>query len=327
MSGEQSNYFMDNDPAVMDQDSPEFQAALKAFDTDEEQASAGTEQSTDKQGEEGASPGAAATTGENDGKVEGVLTADGKHIIPFEVFRATREQAAQYRQAAEEAAARIKALEDQLQAKPGDKIEVDVDDGSEQTDEIAEKLKQLGEDFPEFGEVASALMSKVTALQSEVTNLRATAQEGEARAVQQQRSSVEEAIASNASLVLWQADDPKAYERAVEFDKMLRTRDEWVGKPLAERFERVVALVRADYPEAKTPTPITSKKESQTDINDRVDAALKAAGDYVPESLTHIPGGKAPASNEGKFDDVTDMEAFFENATQEKIDAYLARFG
>jgi hypothetical protein len=315
-------FSIDNDPAAMDFDSPEFQKALSVFDEKENEATEA--EATDKQDESSAASGAKVEA--EDKEPTGVLAADGKHLLPFSVVKGAREEAARWKAAADEATAQIETLKAQLTQKPGDTVDVDVD--GDKTDALNAKLKQLAEDFPEFGEVASALTERVNALQAEVNTFKDDRQIQQQDVARQRETTVREAIDSNPHLSLWETEQPEAFERAVEFDKMLRERDEWKGKPIQERFDKVAALVRADYPQAKTPTSAKPQtQETKAELESRVDAALKEAGSYVPQSLSHIPGGTAPTTNDGRFDNVYDLEAFFEKATPEQAEAYLAKFG
>lgn len=330
-TGEQ--FYMENDPALMDPNSAEFEALMNGSDSDGEGKPADDAAATAKQDEEGASSGAAGeqnsenTQDDSQTKVAGVLSPDGKHVIPYGALKQARQEATEARRAAEEANAQLEALRAQLSAKPGDEIDVDVDATQADTKAITAKLKQLGDDFPEFGEVATAMMAQLEAMQTKVNELEAERQQQHHERAKTVQERVAEAIDSNPSLSLWKAEQPDAFEQAVEFDKMLRKQPEWQGKPMSERFAKVVDLVRVAYPEAKRPQPVASTKENKQNLDAKVDEALEKAGDYVPESLSHIPGGEAPSANDGKFQSVTDLEAFMEKATPDQIDAYLAKFG
>jgi gas vesicle protein len=335
MDGNSNAFLMENDPATMDFDSPEFKAAMNGFDSasnEDATSDLGTD-ADDKQDETGAPSGHADAKNENaqqgDPRVPpaGVLSADGKHIIPYPVLKGAREEADRVRQLNEELAAQVESLKAQLAQKPGDTVDVDLDtDGQDKTDALNERLKQLAEDFPEFGEVAKTLTSRITALQGEVNAFKNERQAEQHDVARRNQLTVREAIDNNPDLVLWEAEAPKAWDRAVKIDVELRQDPEWVGKPIQERFNEVVRLTRAYLPDA--PKPIASAaKETRSEIDQRVSQALKEAGDFVPESLTHIPGGHAPASNDGRLDNVIDMEAAFERMTPEQQDAYLAKFG
>jgi len=327
-------FYMENDPALMDPNSAEFEALMNGSDSDGEGEPAEAAAATAKQDEEGASSGAAgeqnSASTKQDGpqkEADGVLAPDGKHVIPYSTLKAARQEASEARRAAEEATAQLEALRAQLAAKPGDEIDVDIDATQADTKAITAKLKQLGDDFPEFGEVATAMMTQLEAMQTKVNQLESERQQQHHDQVKTAQERVAEAIDSNPSLSLWQTEQPDAFEQAVAFDKMLRDQPEWKGKPLSERFAKVVDLVHVAYPEAKRPQPVTSQQENKQNLDAKVEQALKKAGDYVPESLSHIPGGEAPSSNDGKLGSVVDLEAFMEKATPEQIDAYLAKFG
>lgn len=330
-TGEQ--FYMENDPALMDPNSAEFEALMNGSDSEGEGKPADDAAATAKQDEEGAPSGAAGeqnsenTQDDSQTRVAGVLSPDGKHVIPYGALKQARQEATEARRAAEEANAQLEALRAQLSAKPGDEIDVDIDATQADTKAITAKLKQLGDDFPEFGEVATAMMAQLEAMQTKVNELESERQQKQEQQVSSVRERAREAEDSNPSLVLWRDQQPEMYERAVAFDKTLRSLPEWHGKPFADRYAKVVEMVQVAYPEAKRPQPVASTKENKQNLDAKVDEALERAGDYVPESLSHIPGGEAPSANDGKFQSVTDLEAFMEKATPDQIDAYLAKFG
>lgn len=335
MDRNDSAFVMENDPATMDFDSPEFQAAMNGFDSDSNDAAATDDATdvTDKQDESGAPSGHADTKNateqqeETPEKVSGVLSPDGKHVIPYGALKGAREEASRYRQLNEEQATLIESLKAQLAQKPGDTVDVDLDTEDQQaTDALSAKLKQLAEDFPEFGEVAEAMTTQIRALQAEVNAVKEERQAQQQVVARQRQLTVREAIDSNPDLVLWESEDQKAWDRAVKIDQELRQDPDWTGKPIQERFNEVVRLTRAYLPNAPKPSTSASK-ETQDELATRVDQALEKAGQYVPESLSHIPGGHAPASNDGRMDNVMDLEMAFERMTPEQQDIYLAKFG
>jgi len=327
------DYFMENDPALMDPNSPEFAAIVDGSDSIEEGEAAEVTADTAKQGEESATPGAAdqkaddQTQDQSETEVAGVLSPDGKHVIPYGALKAARQEASEARRAAEELQAQLEALKAQMGTKPGDEIDVDIDATQDATDDLSAKVKQLGDDFPEFGEFASKLLKQVETLTSEVTTLKAERQQQQQQQADTVRDRILEAIDSNPSLSLWRAEQPEMYDKAIAFDKVLRQEPEWAGKPYAERFAKVAELVQTTYPQAKRPNAPAPKPENKQDLDTRIDKALKDAGEYAPQSLSHIPGGEAPSANDGKYQSVTDLEAFFEKASPEQAEAYLARFG
>jgi len=300
------------DLATIDPDSPEFAAML-------DKAMGAEEELQDEQVETSATAGAARSMG-NEDKATGILAADGKHIIPIDVLRSARAAEAQAREAAAAAIAELEALKAAAaKSEAGDEIEVDV----EQSDELDAQLATLAEDYPELGGFAKNLAAQVKAMRDVVSQLAADREANATQERVQRQLSVREAIDSNPTLLTWEQSDPEAWSRAVAYDKLLRERPDWQGKPIQERFEQVAKLVQVDYPSAKKPVGTAPKTDNG--IASKAREALAAASDLEIESLTQIPGGTPPNDQELAGLSVTQLEAMFER-NPDKIDALLMRY-
>lgn len=307
----------DMDLASIDPDSPEFAAMLEKVMKAEE---GDTETNQDEiRATSGAVPGKG-----NDDQAQGILAADGKHIIPIDVLRNARAAEAQARQTAANAMAELEALKARLAAGAdgdGDEIEVDI----ETSDAIDEQLATLAEDYPELGNFAKALTAQLKETRKLVQDLVADKQATAATEQTQRQLTIREAIDSNPTLLLWENDteDREAWSRAVQYDKLLRERPDWADKPVQERFAQVVKLVQVDYPTAKKPAGTSPK--TGADLTAKAREALANAGDLEIESLSQIPSGASPTETELGDLSATQIESMMSNMSQKQIDALLLR--
>lgn len=307
----------DMDLASIDPASPEFEAMLEKVMRAEEGETA-TEQD-----ETSATSGAVTEKG-NEDQAQGIFAADGKHIIPIDVLRNARAAEAQAKQAAANAIAELEALKARVAAGvdgDGNEIEVDV----ETSDAIDEQLATLAEDYPELGGFAKAMAAQLAETRKLVNELVQEKQATAATEQTQRQLTIREAIDSNPTLLLWENDteDREAWSRAVQYDKLLRERPDWVDKPVQERFAQVVKLVQVDYPNAKTAT-VTSPKPGK-DIANKAKEALANADDLEIESLSQIPAGASPTEAELGDMSSTQIAALMDGMSPKQIDALLAR--
>lgn len=321
------------DPAVMDPDSPEFQALLDIPDDDAEQSDATNDES--KQDVTSATTSGADET-VNEQKDEGtpVVSPDGKGFIPYGVLKGTRQDLSDARRMLEETQARLQELESKAAnsstPKAGQEIEAEIDATQKSIDDFEELLKPMEEDFPEFGKSLRVLHAKMESSLSSINERLAQTQTVANQVTEDRQAALirarDESIDNNAHLSLWRSDDIDAWNLAAKHDERLRNDAEWRDKPFAERFAKVVQYTLVDKPDAKRPaTPNT--KDSQVDTDARVRAALEGASLDPPASLSHIPSGEAPVGT-----DMTDMspvqlEAMMEKMTPDQIGMFLAKLG
>lgn len=288
-------------------------AAIKALDSDE---LLGT--TTEAEGKTDDTP-AGATSGakaEDGVTVEpsGVVAADGKNIIPYEVLKSTRERAdteAQGRQAAEEAARsaqeQLTAAQTELEQLRAGKDPAGAGEGAERagsSERIAElktKADAVREELPAMAEVIDTLVEElegVAALKAKLeerdTAATSKRQQDEQTAQQQAAQAIRGAIDSNPTLAYWETHkDPTAYNRACDEDEMLRKDPAWAAKPIQDRFAEAVRrteLVIADAP--KPPVQLSAAQ-----IEARARKAVQDTPDFVPESLTDLPAGAPPGAD------------------------------
>lgn len=246
-----------------------------------------------------------ATQG-NDSNAEGVLARDGKNVIPYSVLKSERERASRAEQLAKESADKIAALEAQLAAgnqgaKPGESARTnpaatEVDDLSD------EDMEALREDFPTMHKAIMAQRATIKALQAQIQPVEEDRRQREKSEADKRADAVRDAIDATPKLAHIQATDPERFAAAQQFDQVLRANPKWAGKPMAERFARVIELVEQEHGAIEVPgaNPNTAQKtpeELKKDAQAAAAAAAKAKPS-VPTSLSDFPAGSPPAQSE-----------------------------
>jgi TolA-binding protein len=317
------------DPATLDPDSKEFAALLNVPDPDS------AETAPPEQDVTGASSGAETETGSaatTDPVVEepaGVLSKDESNIIPYSVLEETRKSESAAKAQLDQAERQIAELNQRIEeagrvAETTETTET-TEAAESNVSEIIADVNTLKEDFPEFGKVAEKLLSTIDNLSGQVTSLTESRDQQIHEIRTKNTALAQTEIDNNPSLSLWQNEDQSAYDRAFEHDSRLKQDPLYVDKPLKERFEKVVEMVRLEYPEAKQPTG-TKVKESDESISAKAAAALRNAGDVDPETLSGVPGGMVPETAESPADlSMTALEELFEGKSQEWQDEWLSK--
>jgi len=189
-----------------------------------------------------------------EGEIAGVLTKDGKHLMPYSVVQNLRQTAqTQAERIAELQAALEKAnAEKQAQA-----------DGTSTADSQAKAdaaLLQFTED--ELADLeaipaAAKLVKGVQALQAKLNEVQtiAPAAAPAAPAAAPNRDAIQTTIDSMPLLATWQAKGGELWTQAVQMDNDLQSDPQWAGKPMAERFEEVQRRIATDYGFSVPSTP------------------------------------------------------------------------
>lgn len=283
-----------------------------------------TEQTGELSAASGAEGGKAASEagGANDGKPAAeeppaepqvIKSKNGKHEIPYQVLEHEREARKQAESAVEQMKQRLEALE--RQAQGGQQAEPAA--ATKEPELSSEELAQISEDFPAVGKLLGAMAKQVEALSSQLTEVRQS--EGSRRQVEAKSAAttVQEAIDNNAHLSYWQQQDPDMWDAAIKFDNQIKADPRNQGLTLEQRFEKVTKAVQAVYGEAElpeqyrreakpaaTPAPTPAAKNTAPKLSaEQVAAAAqqvidKAQGQSAVRSLSDIPGGVPPESDE-----------------------------
>jgi len=168
---------------------------------------------------------------------EGILSKDGKHVIPYDALTKAREQEQAAKREAQELRDEIERLKSP-QATQSTAF-------SAMTEE---QLADLKEYFPDQYEI---LKSQQDALVANQNRLR-TLEDREAQRIAEEGAkiaqTVQENIDNNPELSHWQRNDPVKWARAVQMDTDLRTNDpEFANLTQAEQFAKVASAMVAIY--------------------------------------------------------------------------------
>lgn len=205
-------------------------------------------QAVPTQATDSAPPDAVATPAT---EIAGVLTKDGKNVIPMHVLDEARVNASKQRMRAEELAEQNLLLQKQLEdLKAGKQAEPD-----ELTEEM---VAQMEEDFPDQGRVLRKAFERTKAIQTQAPSPRNIQQEAE-----QEASSAKEldsAIAARPLLTQYREKGGIVWERAVEIDRELMASSPEKG--LADRLldveTRLAQELGIPLPSTQTPTAATT---------------------------------------------------------------------
>lgn len=200
-----------------------------------------------------ATPGA-AENGDARPPVDGVLTRDGKHVIPYSVLEKTRETALENERRARQLEESNRRLQEQIDALAAGKGET----GAGQPVEVfsRDRIEAVRADFPEMAE----LMESQNRLAAELAEARRAAVPAQpAAATEDQRAAVQAAIDNRPLLAKWQAESPLLFGRATEIDDALRNDPAWAAKPLDDRFAEVERRLAAEIGvPVQAPSPAAS---------------------------------------------------------------------
>lgn len=239
-----------------------------------------------------------------------ILSADGKHQIPYSVLR--RERDARRSMEAENAALQ-KQLEDLKQQKPG---EANPTLSIPELDPEDPDLKALEEEFPEIAKLNKAARAENQRLRQELETTRSKVNEmvgeWEKEKEKKQQAEVEEVnsvIDANPVLRYLRAEgDEKLWNAAVEIDQRLQQSPVWAGKSMAERFEKVVERLQEDFgpvelpadyqsPGRTTAPPPAASRQQKPDVDKP-----------TINTLSDIKGGSSPESSGVNAENMTAAE-------------------
>lgn len=226
------------------QDTPQEQATQG--DTDTAAAAA-----TEGEGQQATDPSTAAATAakdtssttpgageakDDDSKVDGVLTKDGKRVIPFNVLADTRAQLQQLQRLAEAQAREIQELKAGTSSAA---TSAKTDAAGFSTADLDKLRSDVEADMPEV----AALIDYVKGMQQQVESLRASTTTTQAASTTtpatEDGADVQALIDERPMLARWQAKGGIAWDAAIQLDKQLMADPTWANKPMAERFDEV----------------------------------------------------------------------------------------
>jgi len=227
-----------------------------------------------------------------------VLSADGKHQIPYSVLRRERDAR---RQTESENASLHQQLESLKQQKPSEASQAIIPE----LDHDDPEVKALEEEFPEIAKINKAARAENQRLRQEIESQRSKVEtmysewEKEKSAKQQvEVEKVNSEIDSNPVLRYLRAEgDESLWKAAVEIDQRLQNSPAWADKPISERFSKVVERLEEDFGPVKVPAEYQSparktaaKTTPKPQIEDDED-------DLTINTLSDLKGGSSPESS------------------------------
>ena len=214
-----------------------------------------------------------------------ISNKSGTGTIPYSVLEGSRRQAAQLREQLDEA---NRKLEEATKASQG---------GGEQTaaesnavDRMNEALasgEELNdEEFEDLPPAIQKLAKTVQALNGRMEQVGKAAETAATKAEQSEAEQTQELIDQFEDLAAWQAKGGVLWQAAVQMDQQLKQDPDWQGKPADQRFKEVVNRVREDVGLPKRDWNATTNGQGDSKQTAKADA-----GDVLPTSISHIPGG------------------------------------
>lgn len=235
-----------------------------------------------------------------------VLSADGKHQIPYSVLRRERDAR---RQMETENAALQQQLESLKQQKPGEASQATIPE----LDPNDPEVKALEEEFPEIAKINKAARAENQRLRQEIeaqrSKVEAMYSEWEKEKSARQQVEVEKVnseIDANPVLRYLRAEgDENLWKAAVEIDQRLQNSPAWAGKSIGERFAKVVERLEEDFGPVQVPAEYQSparkpvvKTAPKKPIEDDED-------ELTINTLSDLKGGSSPESSGINADNLT----------------------
>lgn len=350
----------DNPKAKEDETSEGSPAEKEAGEKsdDPEQKTGEDEKTADEGGE--TSPQAGEKEGDGERTPDGVLTRDGKHVIPYNVLENARrknQEAEERLQAMEEENRRLReqaqqtetkqnATQDQLDEAKRERAAVLDQHGIEQQDLPTKPdgtldVESLRDEYPEeMVNVLVAHNNMVQRLSQQVESLQQDRQQQAQREQQIVRESIQDSIDATPELAEIQAEGGRRWNMAVATDADLREDPDWGEQPMRLRFQEVVHLMNGGKPrtpeqaeaelEASKPSTPDSKPDTRQSGDPRkaADERVAEAGRRAPPTHSDLPAGERPAQS-GRENletaDPLELERQFANAEDpdELINRYL----
>lgn len=260
---------------------------------------------------------------------DGVLTRDGKSVIPYRVLAGARHEASTLREENEALKSKIAEYDSRRADAMPEKPVVAQTENQSQKESLDDRISAefqatYGMSYEEFsdeygdeqakimrGPITSniKLRDKLLEIESEHTKYRNEAEKSEQDRI---RDELQDAIDSNPTLSDWQQNNPRMWAAATGTDKSLFESDpDYAALPTRERLEKLVELFSVS---SKTSTE-QPKKDPPT-VDEKAEEALRNAKKSVPNSLSSFPAGGDPAAQ-------TELEAI-ENMSVTQLEKLLS---
>lgn len=255
-----------------------------------------------------------------------ILSADGKHQIPYQVLKQEREARRAAAEQAAELQREIEALKQVQQtgiATPTDIPTYDPNDPD---------IQALESEFPEIARANRAARAEIDRLRQEMqardARIEAMASQWEREQQAKQQVVMDEihaAIDANPTLRYLRSEDgnPQMWEAAVAIDQELQNRPAWANKPVAERFAKVVERLEEDFGPVSVPSQYVVEKPAP------VKKAKPVEKEDLPiNTLSDIRGGSSPESDGINLNSAStvDIQAMLQRMTPQQQEDWFARF-
>lgn len=209
-----------------------------------------------------------------------------------------------------------------------------------QASDLEQALSAIADDSPELAGLVRQLAATVQQTTAQVQELRSATAPVVKQVADTAEAAFEDALAQAPDLALWVTLEDDAGKQlvaeatAIE-DRLLQS-PHWAAKSQAERFQKVVEMVRDIYPDAPTAVKPEPKTEPQPQPKQQAAADLKAVAQKALQkaqarpavaSLTDVPGTPGPtgsATDQARQVSAAAMADMFAKMTPEQVDAYLA---
>lgn len=259
---------------------------------------------------------------------EGIATKSGKGIIPYNVLATERERRQQAEQALQQMQQRLNEMSQQGATRQ-EATEVQFS---------SEDLAQISEDFPAVGKLFNALQSKLSATEAQLQQIREIELQRQEAEEAVGRRSVNEALDDNPALLFWRDKEPALFDEAIRIDDQLKANPRFAHISLSDRFAKVVNAMEAIYGPTELPAEYQTRPVAQTPGKPQVsekelaerakEVVAKASRTGRPRTLSDMPGGVAPISDDQKMESMNTSELadMFANKSPDEINALLARF-
>lgn len=245
---------------------------------------------------------------------DGILSKDGKHVIPYDALKSER-------QAKQDLQAKLEAATRELEAAKAGKFtqtEINAFEGMS-----TEQLEEMKEYFPEQYEAQLKQQEVMRLTTQKLRELEQREDERKIAEAKQSQQTVQETIDNNPVLSHWQRNNPEAWEYCVAQDKIEQQNPINSKLTMAERFEKVVkkALIDFDHP-----FPESDKKESKPQNAPKT--AQSEPSKPPINSLSSLKGGEpAEATLRERFDNLSPAEinAAMANMSAKQQDEFLLK--
>lgn len=281
------------------------------------------------------SPGAGtqqqtATTQPNAGPTDSpthILTADGKHALPYDVLKRERERAQQAEASNRQLQAELERLRG-AQAQPGGATSAATTGADAPPEALsAEELAELEEVDPLAAKAyrnAQYAMTEARQLRSQVTPVLQQQQQARLTEEQQVALAVQQDIEQTPALRWLQdrsgtgdAEAQALWDEAVQVDNTLKTLPAFAKLPQAERFAEVVKQMEAAHgafqlPAEYLPVQTSTQQKAETPAEKAarlVEEARQRPAGHITR-LSQMEGGARPESHQQRLAGMSAAEMF-----------------